>query len=105
MAEIFRLDDLGITWRVKLVDCKLDMDFDVSDVEDQFIIFIKPDGTRLEEQAILVEDPISSGIFYIQFSNVTTSILDLVGNWSYAGKVILDSGSIFTSSSVIFWVE
>ena len=105
MAEIFRLGDLGITFRVKLVDCALDMDFDVSTVVDQFIIFKKPDGTKLEKQAILVEDPISSGIFFLQFTNITLSILDLIGNWSYAGKVITDSGNVFTSASVLFWVE
>lgn len=104
MAEVFRLGDTGIPFRVKLVDCKLDEDFDVSNVTDQKIIFVKPNGIRLEVQAAKVEDPNGSGIFFIEFINTEPSILDLTGNWSYAGK-ILTANSKFTSATILFWVE
>lgn len=105
MAETFRLNNLGILFRVKLVDCKLDEDFDTDNVVDQFIIFEKPDGTKLVMPATLVEDPNGSGIFFIEFID-TNGILDLIGNWSYTGKIITTSpAQELTSASVIFWVE
>ena len=108
MATIFAKDFLGARFRVKLVDCLSGANVDVSQVVDQFIVFYKPDGLRFEEQATLVEDPVSSGDFFIQFTNSAPadSILDQVLKWEYAGRVVLSSGDSFESAErFVFWVK
>lgn len=113
MATIFDLNHLGAKFQVKLTDCVDDSDIDVSDVIEQFIVFYKPDGTSFEKVATLIEEPAASGDFFITYINgndgtpvETESILDLIGNWSYAGKVKLDNDDTFqTSERSIFWVS
>lgn len=109
MATVFALDHFGAKFQVKLVDCVTDVNIDVSLVTEQFIVFYKPDGTRFEKTATLVEDPPSSGDFFITYENTapdTESILDLVANWEYAGKVKLNNDNEFqTSERFLFWVE
>lgn len=109
MATVFALDHLGAKFQVKLVDCVTDANIDTSDVAEQFIVFYKPDGTRFEKTAILVEEPAASGDFFVTYENTTPeteSILDLVGNWEYAGKVKLNNDNEFqTSERFLFWVE
>jgi len=109
MATVFDLDHLGAQFQVKLVDCVSGDDIDVSSVVEQFIVFYKPDGTRFEKTATLVEEPESSGEFFITYVNTTPeteSILDLVGNWEYAGKVKLVNNDEFqTSERFVFWVS
>ncbi len=109
MATIFALNHFGARFQVKLVDCVDDTNLDVSNVVEQFIVFYKPDGTRFEKSAILIEEPAASGNFFITYTNTTpetTSILDLVGNWEYAGKVKLNSNDEFqTSERFVFWVS
>lgn len=86
-----------------------DMNFDISDVIDQQIIFYKPDGTRLEKQAQLIEDPNDPNNHFITFVNTapdTKSILDLVGKWEFSGMVQLSSNDSFQASQrSIFWVS
>ena len=109
MATIFALNHLGAKFQVKLVDCVTDNNINTSDVAEQFIVFYKPDGTRFEKTATLVEEPLASGNFFITYTNTnpeTESILDLIGNWQYAGKVKLNSDDEFqTSQRFVFWVE
>lgn len=109
LADIFALNFLGAEWEVKLVDCMNDMNFDISDVIDQQIIFYKPDGTRLEKQAQLIEDPNDPNNHFITFVNTapdTKSILDLVGKWEFSGMVQLSSNDSFQASQrSIFWVS
>ena len=109
MATIFALNHFGAKFQVKLTDCVDDSNFDTSDVAEQFIVFYKPDGTRFEKTATLVEDPPSSGDFFITYTNTapeTESILDLIGNWNYAGKVKLNTNDEFsTSEKFVFWVS
>jgi len=110
MATIFSLNHLGAKFQVKLVDCVSDANIDVSLVDEQFIVFYKKeDGTRFEKTATLVEDPASSGNFFITYTNTTPeteSILDLIGKWEYAGKVKLSTSDEFeTSERFVFWVS
>jgi len=109
MATIFALDHLGAQFQVKLVDCVSDVDIDTALVDEQFIVFYKPDGTIFEKTATLEELPPSSGKFFITYTNTspeTESILDLIGNWEFAGKVKLTTGDEFqTSERFVFWVS
>ncbi len=108
MATTFALDHFGANFQVKLTDCVSGDDFDISTVAEQFIVFYKPDGTRFEKTATLVEDPPSSGEFFISYTNTTPeteSILDLRNSWEYGGKVKLDNDDEFqTSERFVFWV-
>jgi len=108
MSTSFALDHLGARFQVKLTDCVDDTDFNVSNVTEQFIVFRKPNGVKFEKTATLVEDPPSSGEFFITYTNTipeTVSILDLIGNWQYAGKVKLTNDDSFkTSQEFVFWV-
>jgi len=109
MATIFALDHLGAQFQVKLLDCITDTDFNTATVTDQFIIFYKPDGTSFEKTALLIENPIDSGVFFITYTNTTPetiSILDLVGKWEFVAKVKLNNDDEFeTSARFVFWVS
>jgi len=109
MATRFALDHLGIQFQVKLVDCVDESNIDVSNVSEQFIVFYKPNGVKFEKTATLVEEPPSSGDFFITYTNTdpeTVSILDLRGPWQYAGKVKLTNSDEFqTSDRFVFWVS
>ena len=108
MAKTFTLNDLGAKFQVKLVDCASGTDIDTADVAEQFIVFYKPNGISFEKTATLIEDPPSSGEFFITYTNTdpeTESILDLISNWEYSGKITLANGDSFTSSRFVFWVS
>ena len=109
MATIFALDHLGAKFQVKLTDCVDDADFDVSNVAEQFIVFYKPNGVKIEKTATLIEEPAASGDFFVTYTNTTPeteSILDLRDNWEYAGKVKLNNDDSFqTSQRFVFWVS
>ena len=109
MATSFALDHLGVKFQVKITDCVSGDDIDTADVVEQFIVFYKPDGTRFEKTATLVEEPAASGDFFITYTNTlpeTESILDLIGSWEYAGKVKLSTDNEFqTSERFVFWVK
>jgi len=110
MATIFALNHLGAGFQVKLADC-IDMEvFDTANVIEQFIIFTKPNGTKIKKTATLVEDlPNNAGEFFITYVNTAPeveSILDLIGNWTYEGKVKLSNNDKFsTSQRFVFWVS
>lgn len=108
MATKFALFFQGGRFRVKLVDCLTGTNVDVSSVVSQSIVFYRPDGTILVKTATLVEDPISSGDFFINYLNTSPedSILDQVGDWEYAGRVTLSNGDTFDSAERFpFWVK
>ena len=108
MADKFALNFLGARFRVKLVDCLTGLNVNVASVVSQNIVFYRPDGTSFAKVATLVEDPISSGNFFINYLNTTPekSILDQVGDWEFAGRVTLASGDSFDSAErKIIWVK
>jgi len=107
LATKFSLDQLGVIFQVKLTDCVTELPSDVSDVVSQTIVFYKPDGTEFSKTASLVADPDNAGQFFIQYQNTSpeASILDLLGNWEYAGAVVLNtSDHLQTSERTVFWV-
>ena len=107
MATKFKLNFEGARFRVKLIDCLTQTNSDVSDVIDQFLVFYPPDGTNFQKQATLVEDPPSSGIFFLEYTNTNPepSILDQLHKWEYAGRVQLTNLDIFDSAETfVFWV-
>lgn len=99
MTQIFDLNHLGAIFKVKLLDCLDDSDFDASNITDQFIVIYRPDGTSTEHLATKIEIPESSGMWFIQYINgndnpipETTSILDLPGWYEYVAKITLPNG-------------
>ena len=113
MATAFALDHLGAKFQVKLTDCVDDSDIDTADVDEQFIVFYKPDGTSFEKAALLIEEPAASGDFFITYINgndgtppETETILDLIGKWEFNAKVKLTNNDEFqTSERSVFWVS
>lgn len=116
MADIFSLDQLGVRFTVKLIDCISDTLFDVSDVEpgSTFIKFYKPDGSSFQKAAILIPDPENIDEFIIEYINgndgippETVSILDdNTSHWEYAGGGVLTNGDNFqTSQRKVIWVN
>lgn len=109
VCDQYSLDQLGVKFEVKLIDCESDTPFDTGDIVSQTIVFYKPDGTKFSKVATLVEDlPDNPGEFLIQYINTTPeeSILDLIGSWEYAGAAILTTGDNLQSSQrKIFWVS
>lgn len=108
MAVQFALNHFGAKFQAKLVDCISDDNIDVSDVAEQKIVFYKPDGTILEKTATLIEEPVSSGNFFVTYINTapeTESILDLRGKWEYDPSVLLNNSDSFeTNQRFVFWV-
>jgi hypothetical protein len=107
LAIIVTLDQLGTTWKVKLIDCISDQVVTTTNIASQSIEFTKSDGTKISKPATLEEDTENSGEFFIQYRNIPPeeSILDLIGSWTYQGAGILIDGSNFrTSERTVFWV-
>lgn len=107
MAIIHALDQEGVKFKVKVNDCVSDTAFPEGDIIDQFIIFYKPNGTRIVKQAVLIADPLNPGTSFVQYQNTTPeeSILDLTGFWEYAGMITLTStDTAQTSERQVFWV-
>jgi len=101
------LDQLGTTWKVKLINCISSQVVSVDNISSVSILFTKTDGTKFSKTATLEADPENAGEFFIQYRNIPPeiSILDLLGDWTYQGAGILIDGSNFrTSERKIFWV-
>lgn len=107
MAILHALDQLGVKFKVKVLDCVSDTPFDENDIIDQFIVFYKPNGIRLVIPAVLIADPLNPGTSFVQYQNTTPeeSILDLIGSWEYAAEITLTStDTAQTSQRQVFWV-
>ena len=73
MAVIFALNHLGATFSSKMRNFTKDADIDTSLISDQFIVFVKPDGTSFEKQATIEADEINP-------SQVITNLSAIVGD-------------------------
>jgi len=107
MAVSFTLDQLGVIFQVKLTNCISNQVVTTDNIASQTIDFTKTDGTKFSKTATLVADPQNPTEFFIQYRNIPpeSSILDLLGDWTYQGAGILTDGSNFrTSERKIFWV-
>ncbi len=107
-TDKFSLDQQDVQWKVKLLDCQTDTVYSLTDIEDVFITFYKPDGIKFSEEGSLVEDlPDNPGEFNIVYTNAapSDSILDLVGFWQYTGSFTLtDTANVATSQRANFRV-
>lgn len=107
MVITFTLNQLGTTWKVKLINCLSSQVVSTANIDTVSIIFTKPDGTIFSKDAELVPDTENAGEFFIQYRNIPPeeSILDLIGSWTYQGAgVLIDDSNFRTSERVIFWV-
>lgn len=107
MAITYSLDQLGVKIRIKVTDCLGDTAFDRDQIADQFIVFVKPDGSTFEKQANLIVDTSIPAESFIEYHNTTpeTSIWDLKGEWEYTGKVTLTSSDVAQMSQKrVAWV-
>ncbi len=106
MVVTFSLDQEAVKFRIKVTDCVDATAFDVASVDSQIMKFYKPDGTVLEKTAVLVEDTVNVGEFYVQYTNsASDSILDLTGEWEYAAQLTFTSGDKSrTSEKQVAWV-
>ena len=107
MAIVHKLNQEGVKFRVKVIDCLVNTAFDRNDITDQKMIFYKPNGTRFEKQAALVVDTVTPTESYVQYLNTSpeASILDLKGEWEYAAEITLVStDTTETSQAQVFWV-
>ena len=59
MATIFALNHLNASFSSKMRNFTKDADIDTSLITDQFIVFVKPDGTSFEKQATIEADEIN----------------------------------------------
>ena len=106
-ATRFTLGQLTVAYEVKLIDCISNTPFDVSDIATVSMVFTKNDGTTFSKAAELVTDPDAMTEKLIQYRNnpPETSILDLLGSWTYQGAGVLNDGGTFrTSERKVFWV-
>ena len=65
---------------------EFNINIDIKDISEAYIIFLKPDKTRLEKPVLFENDKLT----YI----TTSDVLDTVGVYKYQLKVILKSGYI-----------
>ncbi len=108
MAEQFTLNQLGVTFKVKLINCLSDQVVSTTNISTVSIVFTRTEnGTKFSKDATLVADTENPGEFFIQYRNIPPeeSILNLMGMWTYQGAGILIDGSNFrTSERKIIWV-
>ena len=107
MAVIVTLNQLGLSFKVKLTNCISNQVVTTGNITSQTIDFTKTDGTKFSKAATLEPDVANPGEFFIQYRNIPpeSSILDLIGEWTYQGGGTLNDGSNFrTSERKIFWV-
>ena len=106
----FALFQTGISLSSKLTDCIDDSAIDTADFNTVKIILYKPDGTRIDLAATLVDDPDNTGEKFITYTENTTggsfvSILDITGYYEYTGYVKKNDNAEFESPNRTgFWV-
>ena len=107
MALIFTLNQQGTKFKVKVSDCTTSTVIDQANITDQKIIFYKPDGTRIEKDAVLEVDPQIPEESFVEYQEPTgTTILDQIGNWEYDAEITLLPGNdVETSQRRVFWVK
>ena len=96
MATIYKLNNLGIKFQVKLTDC-IGGDTDTSDITDQLIVFRKPDGVRFEKPATLEADP-ENPSQVIPISNIVGNGIDGIVTVTIPDTTLLKDGEIVSIS-------
>lgn len=107
MALELTLNQLSVIFKVKLIDCISDVPFLLTDIATVAIVFVRTDGTTFSKVGTLEDDPENAEQKFIQYRNIPpeTSILDMIGSWTYQGAGTLNNGGEFkTSERAIMWV-
>jgi len=105
VAIILTLNQSNVPFAVKLTDCGDDSIRNVSNIADQKIGFIKPDGLQFDKQAVLVPDP-ENPSQVIAISNIVGNGIDGTIIVTIPNTNILKDGEIVSISGTInFEVE
>jgi hypothetical protein len=91
MSSEIHVDDVGTKFVVTVLDDSAVVD--ISPATNLIIYFRKPDNSVLEKTASLSTDGTDGKMYYITESGD----LDLAGNYKIQGKVILSTGTYYTS--------
>ncbi len=101
----YKKGDIGIQFASSLKNCADDSNF-TKTLENQWIVFYKPNGVRVEKEASV--EVIDSDDVIVYLNDTEPSILDVTGAWEYAPKIkYVVSGktkTIESAQSVLFWV-
>lgn len=95
MATKFGLNHLGATFKVKLVDCLKSSDIDISNINDQFIVFYKPEGKSFEKQATL-EDDLTNPSQIIALTNIVGDGIEDKITVTIANTNVLKNGELMS---------
>jgi len=91
---MIHLNDIGTTFRLKIVESNTTTALDISGATDLRIKFEKPDRTTVTQLAEFTTDGIDG---YIEYVTVDGD-LDIEGKWRVQGII---SNTVFTNSSQI----
>ena len=97
MATIFALNHLGATFSSKMRNFTKDADIDTSLITDQFIVFVKPDGTSFEKQATIEADEINPSQV-IALSNIVGDGIEDVITVTITATNLLKDGELMSIS-------
>ncbi len=100
MATIFAKGHLNATFRVKLKDIMRGADIDVSLINDQFIVFYKPDGTNFQKQATLDAD-LTNPSQVIPIVNIVGDGIEDKITVTIANTNVLKDGELMTISGTV----
>jgi len=98
MAIILTLNQSNVPFAVKLTDCGDDSIRNVSNIADQRIGFIKPNGLQFDKQATLVADPENPSQI-ITISNIVGNGIDGTIIVTISNTNILKNGEIVSISA------
>lgn len=87
-----RVGDTGTSIRI-LIQNQDNEIVDVGDATEMVIIFVKPDGSRVEKTASLLTDGSDGYIHYV----TEADFLDQSGTWKYEGRVGFPDGDEWTT--------
>lgn len=90
MATRFGKGHLNATFRVKLRDIMKGADIDISLINDQFIVFYRPNGTNFQKQASLDDDLVNPSQIITLSNIVGDGIEDLITVTIPATNVLKD---------------
>jgi len=98
MAISLTLNQSNVTFAIKLTDCNNDAIRNTSNIADQRIGFINPDGTQFDKVALLVADP-ENPSQVISITNIVGNGIDGIIVVTISNTNILKEGEIVSISS------
>jgi hypothetical protein len=92
-------NDYGIEIRLDIIDQDCNPK-DISNSTAREFEFVKPDGTTSTKTALYITDGTDGKLYYV----VEMSFLDLLGVWTYRGKITIPGG-VYRTEKVEFTVR